>query len=257
MQSIEKIVLIGSGNVATQLARLFIQKGLNILQVYSLHLEHAQQIANSTQSGAIDSIDNIRKDADLYIIAVKDDVIPEMNARLRLPGKTVVHTSGAVHLEAINQISTNTGVFYPLQTFSKARNVDWNHIPIIVEGSDPETFQVLKTFADGISDSVFEMDSFTRKKLHLAAVFANNFVNHLLVEAKEILGAEIPLSILEPLVRETVDKAFSRGTEESQTGPAKRHDKKTIETHLSLLKDLPDAQNIYRLITDSIIKKYN
>jgi len=256
MQSIEKVVLIGSGNVATQLAHLLIQKGLDILQVYSLHIDPAKQLAAFAESEAIDSIDGIRKDADLYIIAVKDDTINEINARLRLPGKLVVHTSGAVNLESISQVSDNTGVFYPLQTFGKTRNVDWQVTPIIIEASNPDTLQLLKQFAEGISGSVVEMDSTSRKRLHLAAVFANNFVNHLLGEAKEILGEGIPLSILEPLVRETIDKAFSQGIEASQTGPAIRHDVKTIEAHMALLEKLPDAQKIYRVITDSIIRKY-
>jgi len=256
MQSIEKVVLIGSGNVATQLAHLFIEKGIKVLQVYSFHLDHAKQIANFTGSDTTNSLDEIRKDADLYVIAVKDDAIPEINSRLKLPGKLVIHTAGAVPLEEINLISDQTGVFYPLQTFSKTRNAYWQNIPIILEASSPETLLILKQFASEISGSVFEMNSNSRKKLHLAAVFANNFVNHLLGEAKEILDKEIPLSILEPLVRETIDKAFSQGIEASQTGPARRHDLKTIEAHLSLLKSMPDAQNIYKVITDSIIAKY-
>jgi len=256
MQSVEKIILIGSGNLATQLVKLFIKKGFQILQVYSPHIEHAQTLAALAGCDATDDLEKIREDADLYIIAVKDDAIPEINSSLRLPGKVVVHTSGAGGLDEINQVSNNTGVFYPLQTFSKNRDMDWQKIPLIIEGSNTGTALMLKQFAENISGSVFEMDSEERKRMHVAAVFANNFVNHLLGEAKEILDEKIPLSILEPLVRETIEKAFSQGIEASQTGPAKRHDVKTIEVHLKLLESLPDAQNIYRAITDSIIAKY-
>ena len=256
MQKIEKVVLIGSGNVATQLAHLFIDNGLKITQVYSFHLDHAKQIEAFTGSDTTDSLDNITEEADLYVIAVKDDAVLEINSKLKLPGKMVVHTSGAVSIDAIEMISENTGVFYLLQTFSKTRKVNWESIPIIIEASNQDTLNSIKKLAEGISTTVFEMDSTQRKKVHLAAVFANNFVNHLIGKAKEILGDEIPLTILEPLVRETIDKAFSQGIDASQTGPAKRQDLKTIEAHLSMLEDMPDAQNIYKVITDSILKKY-
>jgi len=253
----EKIVLIGSGNVATQLASIFIEKGLQITQVYSHSLARAEALAKAINCEGISDLNKLRKDADLYIIAVKDDAIAEVAANLRLPGKTVVHTSGSIALDTIKSISDQTGVFYPLQSFTKGRKLNWQHIPVILESIDSETLIALKKLAQRITDSVFEIDSEHRKKLHLAAVFANNFINYLLGDAKEILGEDIPFSILQPLVKETVSKAFDMGIEASQTGPAKRGDLKTIETHLELLKAHPGAEMIYKTITDAIVKKYN
>lgn len=256
MQSIEKIVLIGSGNVATQLAGVFPEKGMQIVQVYSPNLDHAETLAIRSGCAATNLLSNIRQDADLYVIAVKDDAISEINKKLRLPGKMVVHTSGSVGLSAIRNISEKSGVFYPLQTFTRVRKVNWHDIPVILESSDPGTRILLKDLAGKITGSVFEIDSENRKKLHLAAVFANNFINHLLGEAGEILGKQIPFNILQPLVNETVSKAFDLGTEKAQTGPAKRGDMKTIEGHMKWLQSNPEAEKIYRLLTESILSKY-
>ncbi len=256
MQSIEKIVLIGSGNVATELAVIFIQKGLKIVQVYSPNLKNAELLASASGCDATNILLDIREDADLYIIAIKDDAISELNTGLRLPGKIVVHTSGSAGLNAIQNISDKTGVFYPLQTFTKNRQLDWKNIPVILESSDASSLESLKSLAGSITDSVFEINSENRKKLHLAAVFASNFINHILGQSKGILGEDIPFNILQPLVNETVSKAFELGPDQSQTGPAKRRDMKTIEAHIELLKSFPEAEKTYRMFTDFIIRKY-
>ena len=253
----EKIVLIGSGNVATMLADVFIEKGLQIAQVYSHSLEHAEALAKAINCEGISDLNKLRKDADLYVIAVKDDAIAEVAANLRLPGKTVVHTSGSIALDTIKNISEKTGVFYPLQSFTKGRKLDWQNIPIIIESNDNGTVITLKNLGERVAGSVYEINSENRKKLHLAAVFANNFINYLLGEAKEILGENIPFTILQPLVNETVSKAFDLGIEASQTGPAKRGDLKTIEAHLAILKTHPGAEILYKMITAAIAKKYN
>ena len=256
MQGIEKVVLIGSGNVATQLAQAFYAKGLKIEQVYSRNLNHAKELATIVDSDSTDSLKAIYPDADLYIIAVKDDAIGEINAGLRLPGRMVVHTSGSANVDALGSVSLIGGALYPLQTFTKVHVVNWGNVPVIINGMDEESTALLREFAIKISSHVYEFNEEERKRIHVAAVFANNFVNYILGEAKTILGENIPFSILEPLVRETVGKAFSHGTENSQTGPAKRGDMKTIEAHIKLLENLPNVQYIYQVITDAIIEKY-
>jgi len=256
MQNLETIVLIGSGNVATQLAIAFYAKGLKIEQVYSLDINHAKQLAVHVNSPATDNLKDIYPEADLYIVAVKDDAIAEINAGLRLPGRMVVHTSGSADVDALGAVSLTGGAFYPLQTFTKDHSLNWENVPLIINGMDEESTAMLREFAVKISPNVHEFNEEERKRIHVAAVFANNFVNYILGNAKTILGENIPFSILEPLVRETVEKAFSHGTENSQTGPAKRGDIKTIEAHLKLLEDLPDVQGIYKVMTDAIIEKY-
>jgi predicted short-subunit dehydrogenase-like oxidoreductase (DUF2520 family) len=256
LENIKNIVLIGSGNVATQLASVFVAKGVNILQVYSYHAAHAETLANIIGCRPTADLGKLNKDADLYIIAVKDDAISTLNDRLlRLHNKLVVHTSGSVPLGAIDRISERTGVFYPLQTFTKNRAVNWQSIPLCIEANDKEVQSSLHQFAGRITDSVFDIDSHTRRKLHLAAVFANNFTNYLLGLSKEIIGADLPFDILKPLVQETLDKAFEIVPEEAQTGPALRGDVKTMEAHLELLSHNTEAQALYNLISDFIGKK--
>src|ERR1017187_6486081 len=177
MQSIKKIVLIGSGNVATQMANAFMDNGVEILQVYSPNLNHAKNLASVIKCEPIDKLENINSGADLYIIAVKDDAIAGLNEKISLAGRIVVHTSGSASLKEISSISDKTGVFYPLQTFTKNRAVNWTKVPLCLEASDPETGELLLEFAERISSSVFEIDSRSRRQLHLAAVFANNFTN--------------------------------------------------------------------------------
>jgi len=253
---IRSAILLGSGNVATHLGEVLLQKGIKILQVYSLHENHAQELAEKTGSEAISDITKINTSADIYIICVKDDAISEIDLVLRLPGKLVVHTSGSADLQTITHISEKTGVLYPLQTFTKNRNVHWPSIPICIEGSDGQTTQDLLEFAGLISPHVHEIETATRRKLHLAAVFANNFTNYLLSNAKEIVGDKIPFSLLKPLVLETVEKAFETDPAQVQTGPAARGDHKTIETHLALLQDNPAAKELYDVITKLLLQKY-
>jgi predicted short-subunit dehydrogenase-like oxidoreductase (DUF2520 family) len=252
MGEIANIILIGSGNVATHIARVCKEKNINVLQVYSPHIENARALGEHFNIEALNDINNLNKSADLYIIAVKDDAIAELNQTLRIPDKIVVHTSGTSDIEALKDISGKTGVFYPLQTFTKNRPVVWQDIPLCIEGSDTETKELLVSFAKKFSGSVLEIDSQRRRKLHLSAVFANNFINFLLRESKDVLGSDLPFSILYPLVMETVKKAFEIGPENAQTGPALRGDQKTIEAHLKLLNDNPSAKELYTLFNSLI-----
>jgi predicted short-subunit dehydrogenase-like oxidoreductase (DUF2520 family) len=256
MQSIKKVVLIGSGNVATQLANVFVEKGIEILQVYSPNLNHAKNLASVLRCEPIDDLDHIDQEADLYLIAVKDDAITAINDKLRLHGKIAVHTSGSAGLSEISSISNKTGVFYPLQTFTKNRAINWQKIPICLEASDPDTGELLHEFAERISNTVFDIDSHSRRQLHLAAVFANNFTNYLLGQAKDIISNKLPFTILEPLIQETIDKAFDMGPDAAQTGPALRGDTHTIEAHLKLLENDPETMNLYRILTDFIARKH-
>jgi predicted short-subunit dehydrogenase-like oxidoreductase (DUF2520 family) len=256
MSGIQNVVLIGSGNVATHLAEICIAKDFNIQQVFSKNIEHAKTLATRYHTAAINDPQELILSADLYIIAVKDDAIAELNGTLRIPDKIVVHTSGTASIEAIKDISGRTGVFYPLQTFTKYRSLHWQTIPICIEGSDYETINALGGFALEISDAVFSIDSASRRRLHLAAVFVNNFGNYLLGQAKEIVGEDLPFSILHPLAIETIEKAFDMAPDQAQTGPAIRGDQKTIDVQLKSLEANPAATELYNLFNKLIREKY-
>jgi predicted short-subunit dehydrogenase-like oxidoreductase (DUF2520 family) len=247
-----KVCIIGSGNVATHLAKALWEAGHIITQVYSRTLSNAQLLADETDSTAIDRLDDINLFADVYIISVKDEVIFSIAEKLSLPGKMIVHTSGTVPVEVLGHSSEQYGVFYPLQTFSKNQSVSFVDIPVFLESNTEDAMNILKSLAS-ISDQVYEADSEERKKVHLAAVLVNNFSNHLYHLADDFLRKNnIPFHILKPLIEETTRKVMDRTPAEAQTGPARRGDESTINAHLELLKNDPELYEIYKVLTKSI-----
>ncbi|GAB2529142.1 Rossmann-like and DUF2520 domain-containing protein [Rufibacter soli] len=249
--------IIGAGNVATHLVKGFLTAGAEVPVVYSRTLASAQKLANlspSTQATASLNFQELPR-ADVYLIAVPDQVLPELVSQLKFPEEAVVaHTSGTQPLETLQALSeVSTGVFYPVQTFSKEKEVDWLRIPVCVEGSSPEAEEKLQQLAKLLSDQVVVMAGPARRQLHLAAVFACNFTNHLWGIAQEVLQqAQLPASLLEPLVEETLEKAFLFPPFQVQTGPAQRGDATTIEAHLKLLESQPQYQELYKMLTASI-----
>ena len=253
MMAVQNIVLIGSGRVATQLGKRLAEKGKFIVQVYSRTQAHAAQLAGQLGSEPIHDPEKIRHDADLYIISVSDDAIPEIAAKLRFEGKPVAHTSGSVPMDAVSAISANYGVFYPLQTFVKNRDVDFNDIPLCIEGADPETENLLTGLAYEISNDVRIINSEQRLKIHIAAVFASNFTNFMYLMGEDVLkNAGVEFDILLPLIRETAAKMNSAMPHEAQTGPAMRGDEKVIRKHLKMLAGDPEKQAIYRQLSGHI-----
>jgi len=169
----------------------------------------------------------------------------------------VAHTAGSYGLDIFPVHLNNKGVFYPLQTFSKGRNINFNDLPILIEASKPGTGKILKDIAEAIKGKVHFIDTEHRKRLHLAAVFVCNFTNHMLVAGKEITsGVGLSFELLEPLIRETISKALENGPENTQTGPAARNDLNTIEKHLELLSFSPELQKIYKEVSQSIINHH-
>lgn len=251
------IVLLGSGNVATHLGLQLQKAGHRILQVFSKHIDNAEVLAAKLNADATHKLSEINKDADLYLLAVKDYAIDDVILELRLPGKIVAHTSGAVPLLGMEHISNKCGVFYPFQTFTKNTVVDFNTIPIFIEASDKETEKVLLSVAQSISKLSQIVKSEQRKALHLSAVFVNNFTNHLFHIAQSILQKEkLPFELLYPLIKETVTKAGNHNPYDIQTGPARRDDWKTIDEHLHFLEDSPEFREVYLVLTESIMAAY-
>lgn len=251
------IVLIGAGNVATHLGLQLQKAGHQIVQVFSKHIDNAEELAAKLNADATHKLSDINKDADLYLLAVKDYAIDDVILELRLPGKIVAHTSGAVPLLGMEHISNKCGVFYPFQTFTKNTAVEFSTVPIFIEAADKETEKILLNVAQSISKLSQIVKSEQRKALHLSAVFVNNFTNHLFYIAQSILQKEkLPFELLYPLIKETVTKAGNHNPYDIQTGPARRDDWKTIDEHLHLLEDSPEFREVYLVLTESIMAAY-
>lgn len=251
-----RIVMIGAGNVATHLA-ITLAKSADVIQVFSDHIDNAENLANAIpMATAIDNIDDMDNTADCYIISIKDDAISQFLSKIKPNNALWVHTSGSVPASVFVGRAEKYGVMYPLQTFTRNVPVDVAQIPFFIEGNSPEVSNEIRQLAQLMSPIVHEADSDKRKLLHIAAVFACNYANHLWAIADDILGkADLPFSTLLPLIRATIEKAASTSPSEGQTGPARRGDTNIIDSHLKMLSE-PEA-DIYRLLADCIINKYN
>ncbi len=248
-----KITLIGAGNVATQLGLALINSH-TIVQIFSKHKSSAFTLATILKCDYTSSIKEINSESDIYIIAVNDDAIADVVKKLKLSNHLVVHTSGSVEMDLLKNVSKNYGVFYPLQTFSKNKKTNFKNIPLCLESSNTKTFKVLKTLASSISNNVQKINSDQRKTIHLAAVFACNFSNHLYNIASDILKSKkLSLDILQPLIEETANKVRNNSPAQMQTGPAIRGDQKTMKRHLQLLSENKPLQQVYKLMSKSII----
>jgi predicted short-subunit dehydrogenase-like oxidoreductase (DUF2520 family) len=247
------IVILGTGNVAVHLCKAMQSSDkISVIQVFGRTKSSLMNIPKE-----IDTTVNLSdiKEAQIYIIAITDDAIKNFSKQLPVRNTLVVHTSGSVPMDDLESINRK-GVFYPLQTFSKDRELDFRTIPVCLEAEYDEDLELLKEVAYSISDHVELIDSENRARLHLAAVFVNNFVNHMYRVAYDILAEEsLSFDLLKPLIIETANKIELMSPSEAQTGPAKRHDIKTMENHLHLLKNLSDKE-IYRMLSTIISKSY-
>ncbi|RCH56168.1 DUF2520 domain-containing protein [Mucilaginibacter hurinus] len=250
-----RITLIGSGNVATHLGAAFTNAGHSIMQVYSPTLQNAVLLAYHVKAAATDNLSDISADTDMFVIAIKDDAIAETAAKLAPHNKLIVHTSGATGLDVLLSRSPKAGVFYPLQTFSKTREVKFTDVPVCIEGADENIHAVLTELAQSVSNKVYRVNSEQRKILHLAAVFACNFPNYLYNVASQLLAEHgMGFDVIRPLINETAQKVQENIPASVQTGPAVRNDEKTMQGHLHLLAHQPQLQQIYQLLSQGIIK---
>jgi len=243
-----KIVILGTGNLAKHLYTAFIKaNAVDIVQVVGRNQKELEQFSmHSTLSNDFAFI----ADADVYLIAVKDDAITEVSQYLLKKKGIVAHTSGALGLKAIQP--ENKGVFYPLQSFTKGKTVDFSSIPICIEAEEKESLETLRTLANSISENVHHIDSEQRKKLHLAAVFVNNFTNYLFSIGEELCLEEgLSFDLLKPLISETADKIQAMSPKEAQTGPARRNDTKSMDSHLELLSKKEHIA-LYKLLSQAI-----
>ena len=248
--------MIGAGNVATHLAKALAGKH-EIVQVFSRSMANAETLARATGCPCATNVPSrITADADFYIISVKDDAIASVIEQAPASNALWVHTSGSVPMSVFQGHRSRYGVLYPMQSFSKQVEVDFASVPLFVEGCDDATAAQVTALAQSLSRSVFPADSDTRRRLHIAAVFACNFANHMWALADDVLrDAGLPFSVMLPLIRSTVDKLAALSPAESQTGPARRLDYAVIQKHLAMLTG--DCHSVYDSITQSIIKKHN
>lgn len=252
-----KIVFIGSGNVATHLAIAFKAMGADILQVWSKDSRNAEILAALTKAEPISQWSNLDLNADCYIIAVKDDVIGNVAIHLKNVKGIVVHTSGATAMDVLFGTGSGFGVLYPLQTFSRTKSVDLKKVPLCIEGDRADTLEKISALAHLLSREVTEVSSEQRQILHVAAVLASNFSNHLYHLSSQLLQQhQLKFDLLKPLILETAQKIQSAPPKEVQTGPAVRNDVVTMKKHLDLLKDSPELQGIYEMLSNSIKNTY-
>ena len=244
-----KVVIIGSGNVAQHLIKVMqIAANVNLVQVFARNKE---SVLHLIAEDKITSDYNAIKEADVYIISVSDNAIAEVAENLPFQNRLVVHTSGTSELSVLDA-KNRKGVFYPLQTFSKSKEIDFTSIPICLEAENGEDFKTLQSLSQNISEKVFAISSEQRKSLHVAAVFVCNFVNHMYTIGNQICEEHnVPFEVLKPLIMETAQKISTLKPEDAQTGPALRNDTKTINKHLEFLQN-SDYQELYKLLTQSI-----
>lgn len=253
-----KISIIGAGNVGTQLALVFTRHGHQVSQIFSRRPVVARRLAMKVGASAITRIDELHNDADVYFLCIPDQAIQQMKDQWTIHDRLVVHTSGATEMQCLNAYSDRTGVFYPLQTFSVKKNINFTRIPICIESNHKESQDMLFQLGRQISGNVRLIDSPTRLTIHLAAVFACNFSNYMYVLAEEILQKKgFSFSILHPLIEETSSKAIKISPFHSQTGPARRNDLDIISKHLSMLESQPGLKDIYELISNNIRKNFH
>lgn len=250
----DRVVLIGAGRLAFHLGQTLQAVGFDLIGLYNRTADNGKELAEALDAELYLSYDEIPRDADWYLIAVSDTAIPEVSEQLRGVNGLVTHTSGAVDLDAL-VLHERRGVFYPLQTFTKQQQVTFDHIPMLIESNSAEDEELLLGAAARISHRVERIDSYQRQYLHLAAVFACNFSNHMYSIAEKLMKQRgIKFDLLHPLIAETTQKALEQGPNSAQTGPAVRRDQRTLDKHLTLI-DHPLWKDLYTLISQSIVDK--
>ena len=246
-------VFIGSGNVAHHLVKAFRENQMEVKQVFGRNKEELKKISDENHiPWSTDEIDN----ADLYIICVSDSYVGEVSKLIKKTDCLVAHTSGSLPKEILEG-NYRKASFYPLQTFSKSKKLDYRKIPFFIEAENEHDTLVLRTLAEKISENIMLSDYKKRKYIHLTAVFASNFVNHLFARAKEISdGQNIPFDFFLPLIDETIEKIHHLEPQKAQTGPAVRNDERILNLHENLITN-SEQMEIYKTMNASIKKMYN
>lgn len=249
-----KIVLIGAGNLATHLGKALHAAGHDMVQVFSRTMQSAETLASLLDAEPLTDMAQVRDDADVYIFSVKDSALEQLVSQLCGGEKKVfLHTAGSMPMSVFRGKALHYGVLYPMQTFSKQREVDFSIIPCFIEANDEFALKQIEGLAGQISHRVYQLSSEDRKYLHLSAVFACNFANHCYAASQELLQQHgIPFDVMLPLIDETAAKVHGMTPKEAQTGPAVRYDENVIGKQIQLLENQPYFQKIYDCMSKSI-----
>lgn len=254
-----RISLIGAGRVATHLAKVFMQQH-DIIDICARQQIHAETLAVQVGARAVDQYIELNADIDLLIIAVPDQMIAQVANDIGqiMPNVLVVHTSGSTDLAVLTEFLPRAGVFYPLQTFSLEREIDWSSTPLFIEATTVQDFSTLQSLAEALSQRIYAYTSAQRLSLHLAAVFGCNFSNACYDMAKQVVDAQqVDFSLLAPLMLETAKKAIEHPPQTVQTGPAARGDENILQMHEKMLKQ--DGQThlvqIYHQLSHYIMQR--
>ena len=246
-----RVVLIGAGRLATHFGKALHRAGHDIVAVYSRQRAHAEALCQVVGGVPADRFEALPMQADVFVVSLTDQALQQHVAQFTKgrEGQLFVHTAGSVPMDVFQGYVQRYGVCYPMQTFSKEREVDFAEIPVFIEGGDP----VIRRLAESVSGRVYELSSADRQYLHLAAVFACNFANHCYALSADILNSHgVPFDVMLPLIDETARKIHELSPLDAQTGPAVRYDTNVIDKHLSLLASMPEAREVYSLLSESI-----
>jgi predicted short-subunit dehydrogenase-like oxidoreductase (DUF2520 family) len=254
------VSFIGAGNLAWHLAPALDNSGFSVKEVYSHDPKHAEALVERLYDADIKtSLDFSDSSSFIFIVAVSDDSIEEVVQEIALPEDAIlVHTSGSQPISVLGYAATqNLGVFYPLQSFSKERKVDFADVPFFIESENSDTEKFLIVMAKALSKSVFKIKWDERRALHVAAVFASNFTNHMLFIAQEIMKENnLSFDWLKPLISEMIAKSLVIGPENAQTGPARRGDLETLDRHMEFLQHDESVAELYKIISQDIVDRY-
>jgi predicted short-subunit dehydrogenase-like oxidoreductase (DUF2520 family) len=254
-QEVHKVAIIGAGNLATNLGLALKKERFKIVEVYNRTRENGEILAKKVEAHYVNDLTRLTLNADLYIISVSDNAIHEIAQHLFLSNKLVVHTSGSVDMDILKGCSMNVGVLYSPQTFIKSRPVSFKNLPVCIEASNSETEQALLEIAGKLSGNVQSITSGQRSIIHLAAVFAGNFTNFMYTVSEELLMKNnLSFDLVKPIILQTASNVKEDHNFKRQTGPAVREDSEILKKHKTLLNSYPDYQQIYDLISGSIIK---
>ena len=259
MKKIKTISFIGSGNVATNLAVALKAKGFTIDTILSQTLQNATELASKVNAKGIDQLNQLNQTSDLYIISLKDDVIETYLEGLNLKEKLLVHTSGSYETNKLAIFSSNTGSFYPLQTFNKNVPVDFSTIPIIIESENTETIETLFAVAKNLTENTHILTAAQKKALHISAIGINNFTHFILSKSKDYcVFNNLEFSLLKPLLKQTIE-SFSNEENplQKQTGPARRGDFTIIENHIEALSGNKEFQALYKDLSQYILSEFH
>lgn len=251
-----KLVFIGAGNVATHMALQFFKKDCKILQVYSRTIESAKILGDKVDAEITNNLNSIRDDADYYIFSVKDSFLGQVVDSMPHQKGVWIHTAGSMPLNIFENKVKDYGVIYPLQTFSKEKEIKWGNIPLFIEESSKQTETKISKLVSILSNRIYHLTTEQRKYVHLSGVYANNFVNQMYELANEIIQkADLPFDVLIPLIEETCNKIHALSPLEAQTGPAVRFDENIMAKHIELLDTKTDKE-LYKLLSKSIYQSH-